>query len=108
MGSIISAARIEALAEVKGAEGDRLIWLDATGPIHEQVIDSPDWGGTFTTDNAKTFLRAELIAASSRQSILDSFKAGLEGRSLPWQLKGADLTHQPIRRALSNPIYLKK
>jgi hypothetical protein len=108
MGSVLSAARIEALAEVKSAEGDRLVWLDATGPIHEQVIDSSDWRGSFTADNAKTFLRAELIAASSRQSILDSFKAGLEGKSLPWQLKGADLTHQPIRRALSNPIYLEK
>ena len=30
----------------------------------------------------------------------------IEGGELPWQLQGVDLADQPIRRALSNPIYI--
>lgn len=106
MGSVLPAGPVEASAMVKGGEGDRLVWLDATGPIHEQLVDSAEWHGTFS-GTPKTFLRAELIAEAGRQSIVDAFVTGLEGKTLPWQLQGADLTNQLIRRALSNPIYIE-
>jgi len=106
MGSVLPQGPVEASAMVRGAEGDRLVWLDATGPIHEQLVESAEWHGGYN-GTPKTFLRAELIAEAGRQSIVDAFVAGLEGKSLPWQLQAADLTNQLIRRALSNPIYIE-
>jgi len=37
--------------------------------------------------------------------MLTEFSALLAGRELPWQLRDVDIGIQPIRRALSNPIY---
>lgn len=91
---------------VRGAEGDRLVLIDATGTIAERQIAGADWTVTVPLDNVRTFIRAEIIAEASRDSLIEQFTAALEGRELPWQLKGADLATQPIRRALSNPIYL--
>lgn len=103
-GTVAGADEVELV--VRGAAGDRLVLIDATGPIAEADIAGDDWRETFVIRGAQKFVRAEIVAAASRQRLVDEFTAALDGRELPWQLKGADLAEQPIRRALSNPIYI--
>ncbi|MBW6422215.1 CehA/McbA family metallohydrolase [Rhizobium sp. XQZ8] len=102
-----STTRGEVIAEAqtKRAEGDTLAWIDATGVLATETIGAEDWTGRFT-GCPKTFLRAEIIAAASRERLMAEFSAALQGRSLPWQLQGVDMANQPLRRAISNPIYL--
>ncbi|HLV84460.1 MAG TPA: CehA/McbA family metallohydrolase [Devosia sp.] len=103
-GTVSNPAAITALA--RGAAGDRLVLIDASGPIADLAIDRDDWQASIALASPQKFLRAEIVAAASRDRLVADFTAALEGRELPWQLKGADLSSQPIRRALSNPIYL--
>jgi len=102
MGGEVPAGDVEARAEVRGAAGDRLIWVDATGVVGETMIDGDDamltWKGA-----PKLFLRAEIIAVASHDRIF----AETEGAKV--HISDADLIDfegQPIRRALSNPIYI--
>lgn len=89
----------------RGAGGDLLALVDATGEIARFDID----GDNFAADipiAPKGFVRAEIIAGdASRSRILAEFATLLGGRELPWQLREADIGSQPIRRALSNPVY---
>jgi hypothetical protein len=105
MGSAVQGA-VTATAHVKRAEGDTLVWLDASGVLESATIDAADWTGHFAGAPTR-FLRAEIVAAASRQRLIAEFRAALEGRSLPWQLQGADMANQPIRRAISNPVYVE-
>lgn len=93
-------------ASVRGANGDRLVLIDATGPVAEAEISGDDWQQAIAIENPQKFVRAEVIALASRERLVAEFTGALEGRELPWQLKGADLADQPIRRALSNPVYI--
>jgi hypothetical protein len=93
--------------QVRGAPGDRLVLIDATGPVAELEIGSADWSKTIALNRPQQFVRAEVIAGASRQHLIDEFTAALDGRDLPWQLKGLDLARQTIRRALGNPIYVR-
>ena len=90
----------------RGAKGDRLTLIDATGPIADIEIDADDWTRTIPVAAPRKFVRAEIVAAANREMLVAEFTAALDGRELPWQLKGADLAEQPIRRALGNPIYI--
>jgi hypothetical protein len=107
MGSAVArGSQLRARAKVKGAAGDRLHWIDASGIVGEQDIASDDWGAEFVLDNAQGFIRAEIIAVASRDRLVADFLSTTNGRDLPWQLRGADIGEQPIRRAISNPVYL--
>lgn len=57
-------------------------------------------------DGAHTFVRAEIVAKAARRRLVDEFVAALGGEDLPWQLEASHLRDQPIRRAISNPIYI--
>ncbi|MGB3338180.1 MAG: CehA/McbA family metallohydrolase [Devosia sp.] len=92
--------------EVKGAKGDRLVWIDATGEIGSMTITDDDWQHEIPITAAQGFIRAEIIADASREGLGAEFLALIEGRELPWQLKGVNLADQAIRRALGNPIYI--
>ncbi len=105
MGSTVSGPVI-AEADVRGADGDLLVWIDASGILTTQTIETDAWTGSFSGE-AKTFLRTEIIAANSRERLVADFMAAQEGRSLPWQLQGAHMQDQPIRRAVSNPVYIQ-
>ncbi len=107
MGSSASAP-LDCEAHVRGAKGDVLAWIDAKGTIAEQDIDSDDWHGELALlDGAETFVRAEIVARDSRARLVEEFKAAaMERGELPWQLQGSHLTDEPIRRAISNPIYI--
>lgn len=107
MGSAVTAP-LNCEATVRGARGDVLQWIDARGTITEQEITSGDWRGELALlDGAEKFVRAEIIAKASRGWLVEEFtKAASERGELPWQLKGSHLTDEPIRRAISNPIYI--
>ncbi|MDB5474322.1 MAG: hypothetical protein JWP99_1625 [Devosia sp.] len=92
--------------EVKGAAGDRLVLIDARGEIGSATIDADDWDHEIAAPPAQGFIRAEIVARASRDRLGAEFLALLEGRELPWQLRGVDLADQPIRRAIGNPIYI--
>jgi hypothetical protein len=108
-GDIVMGGTVDALAAVevvvRGAPGDRLVLIDATGPVADVEIAGEDWTSRIALDGVQKFVRAEIIADASRARLISEFTGALDGRELPWQLKGADLADQPIRRALGNPIY---
>jgi hypothetical protein len=110
-GETVMGGTVRALSElavtVRGASGDRLMLIDATGPIAEVPIETNDWTQVIPVAAPVKFVRAEIVAEASREALVATFTAALDGRELPWQLKGADLAEQPIRRAVSNPIYVK-
>ncbi len=99
---------LTAHARVRGARGDGLHWIDASGVVGEQEIGTGDWEGEIALPGpARGFIRAEIIAKASRPWLVEEFtKAASERGELPWQLKGSHLTDEPIRRAISNPIYI--
>ncbi|ODT82730.1 MAG: hypothetical protein ABS76_06640 [Pelagibacterium sp. SCN 64-44] len=108
-GDAVMGASVAALSEIKaiarGARGDDLVLIDATGPIATIEIESDDWQARLPVHPQK-FIRAEIVAKASRDNLIAQFRAALGSRDLPWQLQGTDLESQPIRRALSNPIYV--
>lgn len=106
MGTTISGA-VAATAHTRGAKGDRLFWLDASGILAEEVIEAEEWLGSYS-GNPQKFIRAEIIADAARERLIEEFNAAISGRSLSWQLRGIDLSEQPVRRALSNPVYIKE
>ena len=100
-------ARIEQVAvQARGAAGDVLRLIDARGVLAEIGIDSNTWTGSPALA-PQGFIRAEIIAGPARRAVmLAEFEALIAGRELPWQLRDVDVSGQPIRRAISNPIYL--
>jgi predicted metal-dependent phosphoesterase TrpH len=97
-----------ASAIVRGAKGDRLVWIDAGGSFDERTIESDDWTCALDlAEGTSRFVRAEIVADASRERLIAEFRAEFPDRSLPWDLTEADLAAQPIRRALSNPVYIE-
>ncbi len=108
MGSAVRNART-AQVEVVGAKGDRLVWIDAGGEIASTLIDADDWRHDLAlAPSVRSFVRAEIVAEASRERLVADFLSTTEGHELPWQLRDADVSAQPIRRALSNPIYIER
>ena len=105
MGATVSGP-VSATAEIRGARGDRIVWLDASGIVAEETIEAQEWQGSFS-GRPQTFLRAEIIAEAARERLLADFNAAISGRPLSWQLRGIALSQQPIRRALANPVYIE-
>lgn len=109
-GNVVMGGTVAALVSldivVRGAAGDQLVLIDATGEIAAVDIVGDDFSTTVAIENAQKFVRAEIVAAASRERLLAEYASLLEGRELPWQLKNVDVGGQPLRRALSNPIYI--
>ncbi|WP_244466913.1 CehA/McbA family metallohydrolase [Devosia geojensis] len=105
MGSAVPGRTVTAEAEVNGAAGDRLVWIDATGVVGEETIEG-DFRKAEFTGTPSRFLRAEIIAEASRPRLMAEFAAALGEKPLPWGISQADLETRPLRRALANPIYI--
>jgi hypothetical protein len=103
MGSVMRRAR-EVVATVKGAAGDRLSWIDASGEIESVVIPSDDCTLKLSApDRIATFIRAEIVAEASHKRL---FQVALEAPEVPMLEDLLPIRdQQKIRRALSNPIY---
>ncbi len=102
MGGIASGGDIGVVA--RGAGGDTVTLHDATGPIASRTLEDDDCVVTF--DQApERFVRAEIVADASRARLLDTFRAAFAD-GLPWGLSETIIAEQPLRRALSNPVWL--
>lgn len=98
---------ITAEAIVRGAGGDTLVWIDARGVFTETEIDSDDWRYHLgLLDGAAGFVRAEIVAKASRERLVTEFVSEFIGRPLPWDLTPDQVRNEPIRRAISNPVYV--
>lgn len=104
MGSSTSAP-VTVTAEIRGAAGDLLHWIDATGMLSEQLIESDDWSSNYNGLPQK-FLRAEVVAKASREQLLAEITQAVATGRAASAMRGLDFSAQPIRRALSNPIYI--
>lgn len=109
MGATVGAP-LHCEAIVRGAAGDRLVWIDAGGTIAEQAITGNDWRGTLDlASGVNGFVRAEIVAEASRRRIVDELTAALGGRDrLARQLQDGHVEDEPIRRAVSNPVYVER
>ncbi|WP_077963119.1 CehA/McbA family metallohydrolase [Ensifer adhaerens] len=105
MGSTVTGP-VTAKVVVRGARGDNLLWLDASGIVGEEIIEADDWIGHYA-GSPDRFLRTEIAAVESRETIVNAFRDALAGKTLPWQLSEEDLASRTIRRAISNPIYCR-
>jgi hypothetical protein len=102
-----TAATILSLAvTVRGAAGDDLTLWDATGEIACLAIPTADWQAEIRI-RPRGFVRAEIVAQHSRPALMDALRTAFGPGALPMGLTETDMTGQPLRRALSNPIYLK-
>jgi hypothetical protein len=105
MGRVVRRAR-EVQATVRGASGDRLVWIDATGEVESVVIGSDDWIATLTApEKILTFIRAEIVAEASHERLYKIAEAALPEAPMVAELIPV-MRQQPIRRAISNPIYV--
>jgi hypothetical protein len=105
MGSSVPKRSVEARAEVNGAPGDTLVWLDATGIVKEEAISEDFWTSTYNGTPQK-FLRAEIVSKASRDRLMSELIAALDAKHVPRGLREGSVVNQPLRRALSNPIYI--
>lgn len=106
MGSVVpEGGSIDIGFEVKGAAGDRLVWVSEDGPIADMVIPADEWQQTIDLPAPNRFLRAEIVADASRASLVEDLVDWCAGK--PELLRaGQSLSDPPpIRRALSNPVY---
>ncbi len=104
MGGQATSAQM-AVAEVRGAVGDLLVWNDATGVIAEMEIAAD---GLMTFDlEAQGFLRAEIIARASQVRLLAEVQAAMleETDDFP---APPDAELSRLRRSISNPVYLSR
>lgn len=106
MGSVLPAREAKAEIEIRGASGDELVLLDADGELSRFAIEGEDivltWQGA-----PKRFLRCEIVAGASRDVLLEALLAAIRPGPLPFGLTEEIVAAQPIRRALSNPVYFE-
>jgi len=105
MGEKICADRVRGVAEIGGAKGDFLHWIDASGVREKILIESDDFQAGFDGE-VNGFLRAEIVAGASRQRLLNEANNALGARGWPLGLTRSDIASQALRRAVSNPVYV--
>ena len=93
-----------AQAEVRGAVGDLLVWIDATGVLEETLI-STDGVLAAAFPHAKGFLRAEIVARASQARLLAEVQDALDSADEDFDTPIASELNR-LRRAISNPVYL--
>lgn len=103
MGSVVRRAK-EVVATVRGAAGDRLSWIDASGEVESVLIPSDDCTLTLSApDKIETFIRAEIVAEASDERL---YQIAVEAPAVPMFDDLLPIRRQQkIRRAISNPIY---
>ncbi len=104
MGSLLETPA-DISAEVRGAAGDRLVWIDASGEIDSALIASDDWTTSLANpERISTFIRAEIVAEASYERLYKIAEAALPEAPMVEQIIPI-MREQKIRRAISNPIY---
>ena len=86
-------------------EGTRDERLDATGEVENLIIPSDDCTLTLGAPlKIETFIRAEIVAGASYEILYKIAQPALSEAPIVEELISV-MSHQPIRRAISNPIY---
>ena len=102
------AGPLAAEAQVRGAAGDTLVWIDASGPVRVEPDPRRRLARTVFAGAPQRFLRAEIVAEASRDAILDALPP--RGRRPPAP-RGphARPTSPPTRSAAPSPtrIYVE-
>lgn len=104
MGSRLPGPSKDVAAEIRGAKGDMLVWYDATGEIGTNPITS-DLETISGPTRPYRFVRCEIVAVDSRDALMSELQARFGTGPLPFGLSQDVLDTQPLRRALSNPIW---
>lgn len=105
--SIAPTGAMKARISVKGAVGDKVVLLDASGPLIEIPINAEAFEAEHRFTTLDKFLRAEVVAVANRDALVQEFRTACNG-ALPWDLSDEIIAAQPLRRALSNPIYVSE
>lgn len=94
----------DAVADIRGAIGDLLVWIDATGILAETLIGAD---GTIHANlaHAKGFVRAEIVALASQARLLAEVQSALHIEAEDFNVPPSKEQNR-TRRALSNPVYL--
>lgn len=104
MGSATSGP-VAATAETRGAAGDLLHWIDATGVVSAELIETDHWSSNYN-GLPQRFLRAEIVARANRDRLMAEITTAVATGRAASEMAGLDFSAQPIRRAISNPIYI--
>ena len=94
--------------EVKGAAGDRLVWVSEAGVIGDDMIPSENWRGSYEMKAPEKFLRAEIVAEKSQNRLINEILDWYQGSDKVQRAQQSLTNPPPIRRALSNPVYFNK
>ncbi len=106
MGGDLPADARAVQVNVRGGQGDLLVWIDANGPVGQQIVPDSEWRSEIVlAERPAKFIRAELVAKASRDAIISELIEALPGKKRPDAISRQELDAQPIRRALTNPIY---
>lgn len=105
MGESIPRGRHDAIAETRGAAGDEIVWIDATGVRHREEVGGEDWVGSWS-GTAEKFLRAEVHARASGERLLDEFLTANANTPVGDRIAVSEFRSQPLLRAISNPVYV--
>jgi hypothetical protein len=96
---------LEVRARVRGAGGERLRWIGATGLLREVPIAGDDVEDAWTWPTDGPFLRCEVVADAGLSARLEDLTAWARVRPLPYGITIDEVRAQPWRLALSNPVY---
>jgi hypothetical protein len=93
-------------ARVRGAAGERLRWVGASGVVRQVVLraDCAEDAWSWVPDGP--FLRAEVVADATLAAARDRVARIAAEHGLPLGLRLAEVFAQPFVRALSNPLYV--
>ncbi|MEF2071130.1 CehA/McbA family metallohydrolase [Consotaella aegiceratis] len=105
MGGHLPAGPTTLEVDVSGGAGDMVQIWDASGPIASRPVASERETLVFVLPNPQKFVRAELVARATHDAIRDNLFAFL-GAERPGHSQWDDGVGQPIRRALTSPIYI--
>jgi len=90
--------------EIDGAAGDLVQLIDRSGVFLTLDIEAGRQRLSASIESAQGFVRAEIIARASREAILGEISGHLP--DWPSDIDAAGIENAPLRRAISNPIYL--
>ncbi|MCD7059800.1 CehA/McbA family metallohydrolase [Pelagibacterium xiamenense] len=105
LGGKVPPGPMSVRVETRGAVGDMVCLIDATGVVATRVIDADPFTATLDLDTPQTFVRAEIIAKASHEAIVSDL-IGYLGDKRPGHSHWDDGSDHPIRRALTSPIYI--
>jgi hypothetical protein len=106
------AARAVSRARGRGAAGERLRWVGASGVLREVPIEGERFEDAWMYPCDSPFVRAEIVADASlparRQAVEELADANRRAGkpALPYGITLPEVLSRPFVRALSNPLFV--